>query len=189
MSQKRFDAIRASLHFNDNTTAKPINDPDSDRLHKIRSVVYYLNTKFATIPFEQFLCVDEQLWFTKARLYLKVYLPIKPHKWGAENRWRLPNEPDLEASANIVVRLCRGVPSNQFYKLDFDNYYSPIPIVSCLSSIGIYPLGTVRRNRIPICKILHKYVATVNGSNISTVVWKDNRLVLLVSQVNGQFKK
>ncbi|KAF2889292.1 hypothetical protein ILUMI_16881 [Ignelater luminosus] len=145
---------------------------------------------------------------------------MKPHKWGfklfilsgvsglaykfeiytgTENRCRLPNEPDLGTSANIVVRLSRGVPHNQFYRLYFDNYYSSIPLVSYLSSIGIYSLGTIRRNRISNCKlpteqqmkkesrgISHEYVATVNSSNISTVVWKDNKIVTLVSSFTGQ---
>lgn len=220
MSQHTFDNIRATIHFADNSTIKSKDDPQADRLHKLRPVINYLNSKFESIPFEQFLCVDEQMCSTKARHYLKQYMPLKPHKWGfklfvlcgvsgfaykfeiytgTENRNRLDTEPDLGASANVVVRLCRNIPTNEFYRIYFDNYYSSIPLVSYLATRGIYSLGTIRRNRIPNCKLpsekemkkvqrgtSYEYVADANGVDISTVVWKDNKIVTLVSSFVGQ---
>ncbi|XP_047105233.1 piggyBac transposable element-derived protein 2-like [Schistocerca piceifrons] len=82
---------------------------------------------------------------------------------------RVTREEDLGASANVVVRL------------------------------RIYSLGTVRRNRVPDCKLpseaeLKKMargasvedVATVYGVDISNVVWKDNKSVMLLSTLAGQ---
>lgn len=56
--------------------------PNHDRLHKVRPVLDALNRKIATIPHESHLSVDEQLSSSKARYYLKQYMPFRPHKWG-----------------------------------------------------------------------------------------------------------
>jgi len=74
---------------------------------------------------------------------------------GTENdsTKRPQNEPDLGASSNVVVRLARDIPSSCWRKLDFDNYYKSISVISYLANQGIHSLGTVKRNRIPSCKI------------------------------------
>lgn len=81
MSQKRFEQIRQFLHFNNNETMLPKDHVNHDRLHKIRPLVNYLNEKFTSIPCRRDLELDEQC-ATKAKNYLKQYLPMKPHKWG-----------------------------------------------------------------------------------------------------------
>lgn len=69
---------------------------------------------------------------------------------GTENdpEFRLADEPDLGASSNIVVRLCRSIPKNQNYKVFFDNYYTSPELISYLAKVGIYALGTVNRGRL-----------------------------------------
>lgn len=106
-------------------------------------VIDHLNSKDQSIPFRRDLCVDEQLCASKARMYLKHYMPVMPHKWGyklfilcdvngfaqkfSENlpKNRLPTEPDLGASSNVVVRLTREMPKNINHRLYFDDYYTP----------------------------------------------------------------
>lgn len=176
MSQKRFEEIRKAIHFNDNWNILPTDNENHDRLHKLRPVINALCTKFQSVPLEQKLSVDEQLCATKARHHLKQYMPAKPHKWGyklfvlcgatgfsynfeiytgSENqsKSRLPNELDLGAASNTVVRLCRITPNNLNYVVYFDNYYTSLPLMSFLASKGIFALGTVRRNRVPNCKL------------------------------------
>lgn len=63
------------------------------------------------------------------------------------------DEPYLGASSNVVVRLSRDVPTNENYRLLSDNYYTSIPLIEYLSSRGILALGTIRRTRIPNCKL------------------------------------
>lgn len=156
------------LHFNDNTKLLPKEHKDHDRLHKLRPIVEILNNRFESVPIESCLSVDEQLCATKARHHMKQYLPDKPHKWGYKlyvlcgtdgfaynfeiytgdenhERFRPANEPDLGASANNVVRLCRIIPTNQNYRVYFDNYYCSIPLMVYFVKKGIYSLGTVRR--------------------------------------------
>ncbi|XP_025198810.1 piggyBac transposable element-derived protein 2-like [Melanaphis sacchari] len=221
MSQKRFEQIRQFLHFNNNETMLPKDHINNDRLHKIRPLVDYLNAKFSSIPYRRDLALDEQLCATKARNYLKQYLPMKPHKWGYklyvlsdskgfsykfeiytgqenQERFRLQNEQDLGSSANVVIRLTREVPTNENYRVYFDNYYTSVPLMAALYHKGILSVGTVRRNRIPNCKLpdekcfkkqirgtSYEYITSYKGAPISNVIWKDNKLVTLMSTYCG----
>lgn len=216
MSQKRFEHIRSNLHFNDNSCHN-----GTDKLFKLRPVIDSLSSNFIKVPMEEMLSVDEQICATKARHHLKQYLPLKPHKWGYklfvlsgvsgfcykfeiytgtenDSNRRLSNEPDLGSSSNVVVRLAREIPRNCFHKLFFDNYYTSIPIINFLAKKGIHSLGTVRRNRIPGCKMptdneckklkrgeFGEFVANHEGTEISNVYWKDNKIVTLLSSFVG----
>lgn len=186
---------------------------------------YYHNRIAASIPLEQKLSVDEQLCATKARHHLKQYMPAKPHKWGyklfflcgvsgfsynfeiytgSENldKFRLPNESNLGAASNTVVRLCRVVPDNLNYVVYFDNYYTSLSLMSFLASKGIFALGTVRRNRIPNCKFPSEdtmkksnrgssweYICNFDGVDVTSVAWKDNKNVFLSSTFAGELPK
>lgn len=149
---------------------------DHDRLHKIRPVVNHLNEKFASIPMEQRLSIDEQMCATKVAHFMKQYLPNKPHKWGfklfvlcsvggyahkfeiytGEDYKRLPDEPDFGPVGNVVIRLVRGVPRHINHIIYFDNFYTSIPLVAHLGKEGIYTLGTVQSNRLVNCKLPEK---------------------------------
>lgn len=175
MSQKLFEKIKSAIHFNNNGTMIPRGEPNHDRLHKIRPIVDLLNERFQTVPLQECLSVDEQMCATKARNYLKQYLPAKPHKWGYKlfvlcgtdgyayhfeiysgaGQENLPksDEPELGSCANVVVRLCRIIPPAKNFKVYFDNYYSTVPLVVHLARRGIFSLGTVRKNRVPNSKI------------------------------------
>ncbi|KAE9522457.1 hypothetical protein AGLY_017118 [Aphis glycines] len=179
MSRNRFELIKSVLHFNNNNNMLSSNDPNRDRLHKLRPLIDYLNNRFSSIPCKQALSLDEQLCATKAQSYMKQYLPDKPHKWGfklfvltdtqgyayrfeiysgQENNsiFRHPDEPDFGASSNVVVRLSRNVPVNKNHIMYFDNYYTAIPVMEFLYKKNIYSLGTVRINRLPNCPLPDK---------------------------------
>lgn len=222
MSKQKFEKIRQYIHFNDNSNLPSRNVRNADRLFKIRPIVEKLNETFNGVPMEEYLCVDEQICSTKARNYLKRYNPKKPHKWGYKiyvlsgvsgfaykiepetgtENVVIPEEPDLGASSNVVVRMARGVPRHQNYQLYFDNYFTSLPLVEYLAKQGILSLGTVRRNRIPNCKLpvekevmkkergfSMEYVADMDGIDVSNVIWKDNKVVTLVSSFAGELPK
>jgi len=216
-----FEKIKQFLHFNDNSQLIPFNRPGHDRLYRIRPLLETLNKKFQSVPLEECLSIDEQLCSTKTKHYLKQYIPMKPHKWGyklfvmagvsgfaynveiysgQENNsdLRLPCEPDIGASANVVVRLARIIPSNNNFKLYYDNYYTSIQLMIYLKSRGIESLGTVRRNRLKNVPFpsdtvmkskdrgtMYECTATVNEEKITAVLWKDNKLVILLSTFVG----
>ena len=82
MARDRWEAIKASLHFNDNSKIPSQDDPDRDRLFKVHPVIEFFLPKFQTLPQDQMLCVDEQKVPFKGASSLKQYIPKKPHKWG-----------------------------------------------------------------------------------------------------------
>ncbi|XP_049948186.1 piggyBac transposable element-derived protein 4-like [Schistocerca serialis cubense] len=222
MTVNQYEQIRKFLHFNDNSAMIPRGEKGHDRLFKVRPIIELMRSRFQTIPVEECVSVDEQICSTKARSYLKQYMPNKPHKYGYklfvisgisgyaydfeiftgdenEPEKRVTGEEDLGASANVVVRLSRILPRNMNQKLYCDNYYTSLPLLVWLHKQGIYSLGTVRRNRVPDCKLpseaelkkmargaSEERVATVDGVDISNVVWKDNKSVMLLSTLAGQ---
>lgn len=61
-------------------------------------------------------------------VYLAFHIILKFECLENNPDQRLHNEPNLGASANIVVRLARIIPKNQNYKLYFDNYYTTLAL-------------------------------------------------------------
>lgn len=51
------------------------------------------------------------------------------------------------------LRLCRILPYNKNYKIDFENFYTTLYIIVNLAQISVLSLGTVSRTRIPNCKL------------------------------------
>ncbi|CAJ0933349.1 unnamed protein product, partial [Ranitomeya imitator] len=83
MNRKRFEAIHKFLHFRDNTDILPRDDPNFDRLFKIRPVIEHFSNKFAEVYIPQReICVDESLIHFKGRLQFRQYLPSKRARYG-----------------------------------------------------------------------------------------------------------
>ena len=109
-----------------------------------------------------------------------------------------PDEPDMGASSNIVVRLARIIPNFRNYKLYIDNWFNSIPLQIFMYERAILLLGTVRSNRLRQCQLpsekemkkegrgsfLEK-VATIDGVTLSVVSWYDNKIVTLLSNFVG----
>ncbi|XP_063229614.1 piggyBac transposable element-derived protein 4-like [Bacillus rossius redtenbacheri] len=124
MSRNRWDQIKNSIHFNDNSCMTERDDGKKDKLFKVRPLIDSLKNKFNEIPLnDQQLCVDEQIIPFKGKSGLKQYNPKKPHKWGYKlfdlcdshgimhdfeiysgQIMPVPNLPDLGASSNMVLR-------------------------------------------------------------------------------------
>ncbi|XP_046980562.1 piggyBac transposable element-derived protein 1-like [Schistocerca americana] len=118
---------------------------------------------------------------------------------GHEHEWdKIDAEPDLGASSNVVVRLCRNVPQNVNEKIYFDNYYTSIPQMHYLKGRGILSLGAVRRSRVHNKKLsddkslskeergkLLEFIGNYEGTEISNVLWKYNKTVMLLSMFVG----
>ena len=77
MSRERFQSILEFIHFNDNSRYD-VNNPNRDKLFKIRPVVTYFVTKFQTVysP-DREVSIDEELLLWKGRLGFKQYIPNK----------------------------------------------------------------------------------------------------------------
>lgn len=110
------------------------------------------------------------------------------------------NAPDLGASSNVVVRLSAKIPDHINHILYFDNFYTSLGLLTYLRSRGIYSLRTLRANRVPNIKLSsdaelarkkvergysEEYVANAFGIDISSVLWRDNKTVRLLSTYVG----
>lgn len=225
MSVNRFEKIRQFIHFNDNSQALSKENVNHDRLYKLRPIVDFSNDKFGCVPLERDLSIDEQLCTTKAHSYLKQYLPLKPHKRGYkffvmcgsngfsyrfglytgqenQNKYRLPSEPDLMASSNVVVRFSRIIPESKNHRVFFNNYYTTIPLLAFMAKKGIHTLGIVRRNILTNCQFISEkimnnkargtafeYIIVFYDIPFTSVVWKDNKIVTLLSSYCGILPK
>ncbi|KAJ8963507.1 hypothetical protein NQ314_005586 [Rhamnusium bicolor] len=189
MTINRFERIKQFLHFNDYEKHLPKDDQNHDRPHKLRPFIDHLNKKFSSVPLESALSVDEQLCSTKIRHFMKQYLPLKPHKWGfklyvlcevsgfaytyeiysgQENKID-GDEPDLGAASNVVVRLARIIPKNLNYR---NNKLQ-----------AAYGQRYEKKNDRGTS---YEYVGTYETVDISSLVWKDNKIVSLLSTFAGQ---
>lgn len=167
----RFEKLKHNIHFIDNSTLGPKDDPGRDRLAKVRPLINTINERLSLVPLEEHLSIDEQIIPFKGRSSLKQYCPMKPKKWGYKvfvlsgvsgfsykievytgkenSEPRLPGEPDCGASGNVVVRLCRMIPRGAHHKVYFDNYFNCPSLQVYLERDAVHCIGTVRINRVP----------------------------------------
>jgi len=69
ISVNKFEEIRKKLHFNDNNKMLPVENPEHDRLQKIRPLIIHLQEKCKSIPLEENLSINEQICPTKSRSF------------------------------------------------------------------------------------------------------------------------
>lgn len=120
---------------------------------------------------------------------------------GQEEKKDKPaDEPDLGVTNNVVLRLTRVIPRMENHIVFFDNFYTSLPLVYYLSKQGIHCVGTVQQNRLPNCRLPDKKalmktsvprgtyeerISHHDGVDFSATVWKDNKVVTLLSTYVG----
>ncbi|KAJ8351852.1 hypothetical protein SKAU_G00233280 [Synaphobranchus kaupii] len=173
MALNRWEAIKKSLHFNNNEDRQ---EENADPLHKIRPLVTHLTSKLKMIPMGEKLAVDE----------LMTGRVVQP-----------PELPDVGASGNVVLRLAQPIPKQQNYKLFLDNWFTGVPLILTLAQQGIHCTGTVRGNRLPGVLMsdvelkrtghgsFEQKIAVVGETILHVVKWYDNRSVTLLSDYIG----
>ena len=85
MTRNRYQLLLRMLHFCDNTQMPAQNDPNRDRLFKIRQLVTILQERFQTVykPGRN-VAVDESLMLWKGALIFRQYLPLKRARFGVK---------------------------------------------------------------------------------------------------------
>ena len=162
-----FQSILEFLHFNDNTFYNP-NNPDRDRLYKIRPVIEYLVSKFKTVyALEQHVAIDEELLLWKGRVGFKQYIPSKRARFGikmfslCELSGYLWNsfvyigkdpsadnnelEKELGKSGAVVPKLMQDL-YGKGYHLYFNNWYTSEKLSDHLERNETAACGTARLN-------------------------------------------
>ncbi|XP_028413305.1 piggyBac transposable element-derived protein 3-like [Dendronephthya gigantea] len=168
MSVGRFDKLKQYLHCNDNTEMLPRDNPNHDKLFKVRPVIDSVLEKCKLLPQEEKHSIDEQIIPTKCRTGLRQYLPKKPHKWGIKVWARCgvsgmvydfqiytgsgsgseDDDPLLGVGGNVVRHLCSSLPKNVGHKVYFDNYFSSVHLLRHLEQARIWAVGTIRADRL-----------------------------------------
>lgn len=214
MSRDRFLQIKKYLHVVDNSIQVDRTNPNFDRAFKVRPLLNMVKNNFRKIPMEQHLSVDEQIIPFKGKSIMKQHLPNKPYKWGYKMFLICSSasgichdfvfytgkgdNPQHGFCTDIVLQLCETVPQMANYKLYFDNYFTTIPLLVELKKVGIFATGTVRSNRLRDVvmkdqKALEKEgrgavdyrVSQVDGINLCTVRWLDNKVVNCLSTIHS----
>lgn len=176
MPRNRFQLLLKFFHVNNNDHAPNNNDPDRDRLFKVRPLLDELFEKFQTIytPGSN-VSVDESLLLWKGRLLFKQYLPLKRARFGVKlfclcedsgymYRFRvytgkqdpttaidiaLPQEcANLSKSEKIVVYLMMPL-LGEGRSVWMDNWYTSCRLYDYLYHQKTHACGTVRSNRVP----------------------------------------
>ncbi|KAJ8930526.1 hypothetical protein NQ314_016673 [Rhamnusium bicolor] len=214
MSRNRWEQIKSRIHFNDNAYLPNNND----KLYKIRPFIEKVVANFKNIPMDEKVCVDEQMIPFKGHHSIKQYLKSKPKKWGYKAfvlcgsdgivyNWELysgridhdPQLPDIGVSGNVVLRLAKIIPRNDYHKIYFDNWFNSLQLQIELYKMGIHGLGTVRSNRLEGCAFTNDKEMKKKGrgtmEEMSVVVdvellatkWFDNKPVYLLSSFVGAY--
>ena len=176
MPRNRFQSILQFLHFADNSQFDP-NDPDRDRLYKVRPVVEYLVNKFRTVYIpEDHISIDEELLLWKGNLSFKQCIPMKRARFGIKMfslcetsgyLWnsfvylgKEPNrngdDPDLVrrlGKSGAVIPRLMGTLLNKGYRLYVDNWYTSQVLFNYLHENNTAACGTARKNRIKLPKV------------------------------------
>jgi len=83
MSHSRFMKLLGNLHVADNSRAPGRQDPDFDKLYKIRPLLTFMNDKFACSAVQSSSqTIDESMILFKGRSSIRQYMLMKPIKRG-----------------------------------------------------------------------------------------------------------
>ena len=207
----RFNHLLASIHFSDNSNAKPRGHPEYDKLYKIRPVMESILQKCLSLynPHRE-NSIDEAMVGFKGRSSLKQYMPNKPTKRGykiwcrcdSRNGYtccfqvytgKVGNTSEKNLGARVVTDLSKDVLNKGFH-LYFDNFFSSPSLLADLYTKNTYCVGTVRVNRkhFPIFgkraikglgrgQSLSKEVLQ---NNVHCFVWQDKKPVAFVNTIS-----
>jgi hypothetical protein len=190
----------------------PREHKDYDKLFKIRPFVESLRKNFTQIEPEEHNSVDEMMIALKSHTSMLQYVKSKPHRWGVKVFARAGIVYDFEIfvgkgtkvkdgplgmSGNVVMRLVDDLPKHQNHKLFVDNWFASYDLAVELKMLGIYMVGTVRKNRLAGCSLRtdaslkksgrgsYDYTVETN-EKIMLLKWYDNNTVHLISNYNSQ---
>ncbi|KAH9628691.1 hypothetical protein HF086_008632 [Spodoptera exigua] len=124
MPLNKFEKVRQTLHFNDNSKNLPRNDPGYDRIFKIRPVVESLNAAHKKVPLEEHLFpTAKKLWKNLRDNHRHSLNKVKSSRSGqavsTENTWKyaqlmeflLPHMKNRPTSGNY--KQSTGLPNTE----------------------------------------------------------------------------
>lgn len=217
MPRNRFVEIMRYLHLSDNAKL----DAD-DKFSKVRLLISLLNERFLqyfTFLKTQHLSIDESMVPYFGKHGAKQFIRGKPIRFGYKMwvlatplgyvlqfdpyqgaRGRQVEYPGLGMGGSVVVDLISELQADigDSFHLTFDNLFTSLPLVDCLTEKKIGCTGTIRSNRIGDCplrpvKEIEKTprgtfdYATDTNNGVLVVRWNDNNVVHAVSNMVGVY--
>ena len=163
-ANNRYMEIKRYLHFVENSTLVQPGSPGYDKLGKIRPVLAHLQERFKSVytPGEN-IAVDEAMIKFQGRSTLKQYMPKKPTKRGFKV-WVLGDsstgyfsrlevytgKKDTGTETGLGARVVLDLTSDfqhRWHRCYFDNFFSSKALLCQLLEVGIYGIGTCRKDR------------------------------------------
>lgn len=157
-SKNRYKQICALLHYCDETQAKARDDPEYDRLFKVRKLTDFLKTKF-----KQYYNPSQNISVDECMIPVRGHKPVK---WGVKV-WMLCDsetgynlnfdvycgkDPDFEHVNNIglvsgvVLKLCQ-IYFGKGHTVYTDRFYTSPTLLHLLHKVDLLGCGTVMTNR------------------------------------------
>ena len=211
MARDRFFHILRFLHFENNDTPPNHDDPDYDRLWKIRKIFDILNNKFCELynPTEQ-LAVDEVIVLYKGRVVFRQYIPKKHKRFGIKiyklcdslgytydmsvylGKQKQYATAEITATHGTVLQLIRRV-EGLGHKIFMDNYFTSPALFDDLFQRKINACGTVRHDRRGMprdiapksLKMKRGDIATRVRGTLRAIRWKDRRDVYILTNMHA----
>src|SRR5215469_12888690 len=211
MARDRFFHILRFLHFEDNDNPPSRDDPDYDRLWKIRKIFDTLSNKFCEMynPTEH-LAVDEVIVLYKGRVIFRQYIPKKRKRFGIKiyklcdslgytydmsvylGKQRQHATAEITATHGTVLQVIRRV-EGLGHKVFMDSYFTSPALFDDLFQRKINACGTVRHDRrgMPrdigpkLLKMKRGDIVTRVRGKLRAVRWKDRRDVYILTNMHA----
>ena len=203
MPFKRFSEIKKYFHVFD-SDVYDTDESSSLKKYKMDRVIEYFNNKFfqAYKP-ERDLALDENLCAWSGRGGSKVYLPLKPIKYGLKFyaicesttgyacSLSTYNKKNSEKNVDMIKKLVQKYQGYNHH-LYMDNFYTSLNVFDMLFELGIYACGTLRDGRGGPTGIKHQLInfnkgegVILNNGHLNCIGMKDNGCVLLLSNIHS----
>jgi hypothetical protein len=209
MFRDRFLAIMTMFHLNNNDGKAARGQPGYDPLFKIRPVIDTIITKLQDIytP-EEHVTIDEAVCPFWGRIFFRVYIKGKPHKYGlkifelseAKSGYVYdlevytgahPTNSEHNSAFSVVDRLCSKI-KGKGHCVYMDRWFSSPKIFDHLWGCKTKAVGTVMSNRKEMPKKAFS-VKLKKGEKISrqrdhllAVKWKDVRDVCFLTTAHEE---
>ena len=204
MTRERFQLILRFFHFQNNQDLNHNpQDPNRDRLFKIRPIIDMLKERFQTVYYpSEHITVDESLVLYKGRLLFKQYIKSKRARFGIKfyelatsegilldfiiyqgNMHPVLIEPEGEGwllTERIPLTLINPY-LNKGHTLTVDNMYTTPRLASYLLEKSTKLVGTIRANRENFPKDFTRDKDIPKGS----AVFKENNNSILAMKYRG----
>ena len=154
MSEDHWRDINSHLHFIDESEDKNENDP----LYKIRPLIDHIIRKSQKLysP-KQGLTIDESMIKFRGRSRFKVYMPLKPIKYGFKAYVLSEASTDYmlnwslhEGNKNTLISIIDGLVhpyKNRNHLISMDRFYTTYNVIKYLHQNGFRVYGAITKNR------------------------------------------